>query len=78
MQIPHQALQRAVVIAQPVQPGANWVNLGLILPGAEPGGRLEPAGKWNALFTHRVRIAAAGEVDADVQGWLADAYRAAA
>jgi hypothetical protein len=61
-----------------LQTGAKWVNLGLILPGVEPGGRLEPGGKWNALFTHRVRIAAADDIDAEIQGWLAAAYRAAA
>ena len=60
-----------------LQPGARWVNLGLILPGVEPDGRLEPAGKWNALFTHRVRIATAGEVDAEIHRWLDEAYRAA-
>ena len=32
-----------------LQSGAKWVNLGLILPGVEPGGRLESAAKWNAL-----------------------------
>ncbi len=57
---------------------AKCGKLGRILPGVEPGGRLEPAGKWNALFTHRVRIASADEVDAAIQGWLGDAYRMAA
>jgi uncharacterized protein DUF5655/uncharacterized protein DUF4287 len=60
-----------------LQPGAKWLNLGLILPGVESGGRLESAAKWNALFTHRVRIASAAEVDAEIRGWLLDAYRAA-
>lgn len=60
-----------------LQPGAKLVNLGLILPGVESGGRLESAAKWNALFTHRVRIASADDIDADVRRWLLDAYRAA-
>jgi len=60
-----------------LQPGAKWLNLGLILPGVESGGRLESAAKWNALFTHRVRIASVAEVDAEIGGWLLDAYGAA-
>lgn len=60
-----------------LQPGARWVNLGLILPGVDPAGRLEPAGRWNALFTHRVRLASAAEVDDEVRAWLRAAYLAA-
>jgi len=59
-----------------LQPGAKWLNLGLILPGVEPSGRLESAAKWNELFTHRVRIASAADIDAEIRGWLLDAYRA--
>jgi Domain of unknown function (DUF5655)/Domain of unknown function (DUF4287) len=60
-----------------LQPGAKWMNLGLILPGVEPGGRLESAASWNALFTHRVRIRSAADVDAEIRGRLLEAYRAA-
>jgi Domain of unknown function (DUF5655)/Domain of unknown function (DUF4287) len=60
-----------------LQPRARWVNLGLILPGVEPGGRLESADKWNALFTHRVRVASVAEIDDEVRAWLRDAYLAA-
>lgn len=60
-----------------LQPGAKWVNVGLVLPGVTPAGRLEPAAKWNALFTHRVRVGAVSEVDAELRSWLAAAYKAA-
>lgn len=60
-----------------LQPGARWVNLGLILPGVADGPRLEPAAKWNALFTHRVRVASAAEVDDEIRTWLQEAYLAA-
>jgi len=60
-----------------VQVASKWVNLGLILPGVEPRERLEPAAKWNALFTHRVRLTSADEVDDEVRAWLGKAYRAA-
>ncbi len=49
-------------------------DLGLKLKGIEPNGRLEAAGSWNAMVTHRVRLASASEVDAEVIGWLRQAY----
>jgi hypothetical protein len=61
-----------------IQPStASRVDVALILPGVPAAGRLEPAGGFNALFTHRVRITAVAEVDAQLLGWLSDAYRAA-
>lgn len=60
-----------------LQPAAKLVNLGLVLRGVQPGGRLEAAGTWNALFTHRVRVASEADVDREVEGWLRDAYEAA-
>lgn len=60
-----------------LQPGAKWVNLGLILPQRASGGRLESAAKWNALFTHRVRLATLAEIDDELESWLRGAYLAA-
>ena len=61
-----------------IQPsGAGRIDLGLILPGVPPAGRLEPAGSFNALFTHRVRVTSAGDLDDALAGWLAAAYAAA-
>ncbi|TMF86993.1 MAG: DUF4287 domain-containing protein [Chloroflexi bacterium] len=57
-----------------LQPGAKWINVGLILRQHQTRGRLEPAVKWNALFTHRVRVAAASEVDNELESWLRSAY----
>ena len=37
-------------------------------------GRLEPAAKFNPLFTHRVRITTAADLDNELHGWLATAY----
>ena len=61
-----------------LQPGAKWINLGLILPRHPASRRLEPAGKWNALFTHRVRVATTAEIDKELESWLRAAYLAAA
>lgn len=49
-------------------------DLGLKLKGVAPSGRLEAAGSWNAMVSHRVKLATAAEVDAEVVGWLRQAY----
>jgi hypothetical protein len=62
-----------------IQPSAaGRIDLGLILPGTPSGGRLEPSGSFNALFTHRVRVTTAGDLDDELAGWLTAAYTAAA
>ena len=59
-----------------IQPStASRIDLGLILPATTPAaGRLEPAATFNPLFTHRVRITAATDLDDELRGWLAAAY----
>jgi len=58
-----------------VQPSTKErVDLGLSLKGEPPAGRLEPAGSWNAMVTHRVRLSSEAEVDAEVAAWLRAAY----
>lgn len=49
-------------------------DIGLALKGEEPAGRLELAGSWNAMVSHRVRVAAGEEAGDDVAGWLRAAY----
>jgi hypothetical protein len=53
------------------------LDLGLILKGVEPSGRLEAAGSWNSMVTHRVRITCADEVDGEVEAWIKQAWAAA-
>jgi hypothetical protein len=50
------------------------LDLGLILKGREPAGRLEASGSFNAMFTHRVKLGGVAEVDDAVRGWLREAY----
>jgi hypothetical protein len=58
-----------------IQPsGAGRIDLGLILPGVPASGRLEPSGSFNALFTHRVRVASVADIDQALTDWLRDAY----
>ncbi|MEI4508477.1 DUF4287 domain-containing protein [Sphingopyxis sp. CCNWLW253] len=49
-------------------------DIGLALKGDEPAGKLEAAGSWNAMVSHRVRIAAGENAGDDVAGWLRAAY----
>lgn len=51
-------------------------DVGLKLKGVAPAGRLEAAGSWNAMVTHRVRLESADQVDEEVVGWLRAAYEA--
>lgn len=60
-----------------LQPATAHVDLGLILPGVAPEGRLERGGSFNAMFSHRVRLASTEAVDAEVEGWIRAAYEAA-
>ena len=52
-------------------------DLGLNLKGEPPAGRLEAAGSFNAMVSHRVRLGGIDDVDGEVEGWLRDAYERA-
>jgi hypothetical protein len=54
---------------------ATRVDVGLVLKGVAPAGRLEASGSFNAMVTHRVRVANAAEVDSELVGWLRQAYQ---
>jgi hypothetical protein len=61
-----------------VQPStASRVDIGLVLKNLEPKGRLEAAGSFNAMVTHRVRISTPAEIDKELIGWLKQAYQSA-
>jgi Domain of unknown function (DUF5655)/Domain of unknown function (DUF4287) len=47
------------------------LEIGLNLKGVEPAGRLEPT---TGMCTHRVRLTDPSELDAEVIGWLREAY----
>jgi len=56
---------------------ATRLDLGLNLKGVAPTDRLEASGSWNAMCSHRVKLASAADVDAEVKAWLKHAYDAA-
>ena len=62
-------------LVQPSTP--ERLDVGINLKGAAPGGRLEASGSFNAMVSHRVRVTAASDIDAELLGWLRAAYDAA-
>ena len=60
-----------------VQTAAERLDIGLKLKGVKPTERLEAAGAWNAMVTHRVRITDPKQIDKEVLAWLKQAYEAA-
>jgi hypothetical protein len=60
-----------------IQPStATRVDIGIVLKETEPAGRLEAAGSFNAMMTHRVRVTKPTEVDKELLAWLKKAYEA--
>lgn len=61
-----------------IQPSTKTrVDVGIILKGFEPEGRLEASGSFNSMCSHRVRITDPAEVNAELFNWLKKAYEAA-
>ncbi|HPH65221.1 MAG TPA: DUF5655 domain-containing protein [Kofleriaceae bacterium] len=60
-----------------LQPAVERLDIGIKLKGVAADGRLEAASSWNAMVTHRVRISAAKDINAEVLAWLKQAYAAA-
>lgn len=72
------ALRRARQFAL-VQPStATRIDIGINLKGVAVTERLEAAGTWNGMVSHRVRIDRVEEFDLEVKAWLKRAYDQAA
>jgi hypothetical protein len=60
-----------------IQPStATRLDVGINLKGTAAKGRLETAGSFNAMVSHRVRLSQLAEVDKELLGWLKAAYEA--
>jgi len=58
-----------------IQPStATRLDVGLNLKGTAAKGRLEASGSFNAMCSHRVRLESVKDVDAELVGWLKQAY----
>jgi Domain of unknown function (DUF4287)/Domain of unknown function (DUF5655) len=55
---------------------AERIDIGIKFKGVKPTARLESAGTWHNMVTHRVRINAPEEIDKEVLAWLKQAYDA--
>jgi Domain of unknown function (DUF4287)/Domain of unknown function (DUF5655) len=53
---------------------AERMDVGLKLKGEPATDRLKLAGSWNSQVTHRVKLFHGAEVDAELVGWLREAY----
>jgi len=61
-----------------IQPSTRTrVDVGINLKGAEPAGRLEASGSFNAMVSHRVRLESVDDVDDALIDWLRQAYERA-
>lgn len=61
-----------------IQPStATRLDVGIQLKSEKPAGRLEASGSFNAMVSHRVRLENASDVDAELIGWLKQAYEGA-
>ncbi len=69
------SLRRSKQFALVTSATKTRVDLGINIKGKAPEGRLEAS--KNAMCTHIVKLAAAGELDDEVKGWLKEAYSAA-
>ncbi len=59
-----------------IQPSTKTrVDLGLNLKDEEPTERLELSGSFNGMVSHRVRLGAKAEVNAQLKRWLKRAYQ---
>ncbi len=67
--------KKKMAILQPSS--ATRFDIGIKLKGVEPTGRLEAAGSWNSMVTHRISISDPKEINTDVIAWLKQAYDAA-
>lgn len=60
-----------------LQPAAGRLDVGIQLKGVASTNRLEASGSFNAMLSHRVRVTSPDEIDAELLGWLRDAYNLA-
>jgi hypothetical protein len=56
---------------------AARIDVGINLKGQAPTARLEASGSFNAMVSHRVRIAHVDEIDSELEAWLRKARDAA-
>jgi len=56
---------------------ATRLDVGINLKGKPAKGRLEASGSFNSMVSHRVRVESAADANAELVGWLREAYESA-
>lgn len=56
---------------------AERLDIGIKFKGVAPTARLEAAGTWHNMVTHRVRITDPKQIDKELLAWLKQAYEVA-
>ena len=52
-------------------------DIGLNIKEKNPVGKLEAAGSWNSMCTHRIKCASQDDIDSQVIAWIKEAYEGA-
>jgi predicted transport protein len=61
-----------------IQPSTKTrIDIGLNIKNTEPTGKLEAAGSWNTMCSHRIKIEDAKDINTDVVNWIKQAYEQA-
>ena len=58
-----------------IQPSTKTrLDVGLNIKGVSPSGKVEAAGSWNAMCTHRIRIEDEKSINKDLISWIKKSY----
>ncbi len=58
-----------------IQPSTKTrLDVGLNIKGVAPSGKVEAAGSWNAMCTHRIKVEDEKMVDKDLIDWIKKSY----
>lgn len=57
-----------------IQVTRDRLDIGLKLKEQSPSARLEAAGNWNTMMTHKVSVISSNELDKELFSWLQKAY----
>ena len=61
-----------------IQPSTKTrMDVGLNIRDQPATGKLEAAGSWNSMCSHRVKLETEKDIDADLIGWIRKSYEQA-
>ncbi len=61
-----------------IQPSTKTrLDIGLNIKGIDPSGKLEAAGSWNGMCSHRIKIEDGKAIDKELINWIRESYNQA-